>query len=157
MRFCRRYEVALRRNTHTAQTDPKQSAPAVTKFHSKLLRFRRRGFSQTKDIANIDQTPLLLVLYDRKTCADKEGAVKYGAYQDHLVLISGSAVCNWQYLGMVYPDFIRWLYFVEKAWELLGKSKKVRTAECRLNFNQKLGATNQWWKNGYQNNGKISL
>ena len=94
MRFCRRYEVALRRNTHTAQTDPKQSAPAVTKFHSKLLRFRRRGFSQTKDIANIDQTPLLLVFYDRKTCADKEGAVKYGAYQDHLVLISGSAVCN---------------------------------------------------------------
>ena len=42
----------------------------------------------------MDQMPLLFVFDDGKTCADKEGAVKYGAYQDHLVLISGSAVCN---------------------------------------------------------------
>ena len=37
MRFYRRYGVALRRKTHAAQTDPKQLAPAITKFHSKLL------------------------------------------------------------------------------------------------------------------------
>ena len=30
-----------------------------------------------------------------------KGAVKYGAYQVLLVLIIGSAVCNWQYLLMV--------------------------------------------------------
>ena len=33
MRFCRRYGVTLRRKTHAAQTDRKQLAPAITKFH----------------------------------------------------------------------------------------------------------------------------
>ena len=42
----------------------------------------------------MDQTPLPFVLDDGKTCADKGGAVKYSAYQELLVLISGSAVCN---------------------------------------------------------------
>ena len=46
-------------------------APAITKFHSKLLRVRRRGVYQTKDIANMDQTPLPFVLDDGKTYADK--------------------------------------------------------------------------------------
>ena len=86
MRFCRRYGVALRRKTHAAQTDPKQLAPAITKFHSKLLRVHRRGVYQTKDIANMD-------LMTEKPVQIK-GAVKYGAYQDLLVLISSSAVCN---------------------------------------------------------------
>ena len=71
MRFCRRYGLALPRKAHAAQTDPKQLAPAITKFHSKLLRVRRRGVSQTKDIANVDQTPLPFVLDDGKTYADK--------------------------------------------------------------------------------------
>ena len=71
MRFCRRYGVTLRRKTHAAQTDPKQLAPAITKFHSKLLRVRRRGVYQTKDIANMDQTPLPFVHEDGKTYADK--------------------------------------------------------------------------------------
>ena len=71
MRFCRRYGVALRRKTHTAQTDPKQLAPAITKFHSKLLRVRRRGVYQTKGFANMAQTPLPFVLDDEKTYADK--------------------------------------------------------------------------------------
>ena len=74
MRFCRRYGVALRRKTHAAQTDPKQLAPAITKFHSKLLRVRRRGGYQTKDIANMDQTPLPFVPDDGKTYADKESS-----------------------------------------------------------------------------------
>ena len=67
MRFCRRYQVALRRKTHSAQTHPKQLAPAITKFHSKLLRVRRCGVYQTKDIANMDQTSLPFVLGDWKT------------------------------------------------------------------------------------------
>ena len=71
MRFCRRYGVVLRRKPHAAQTDPKQLAPAIAKFHSKLLRVRRRGVYQTKDIANMDQTPLPFVLDDGKTYADK--------------------------------------------------------------------------------------
>ena len=71
MRFCRRYGVALRRKTQTAETDPKQLAPAITNFHSKLLRVRRRGVYQTKDIANMNQTPLPFVLDDGKTYADK--------------------------------------------------------------------------------------
>ena len=93
MRFCQRYGVVLRRKTHAAKTDPKQWAPAVTKFHSKLLRVRRRGAYQTKDVANMDQTLLLFVLDDEKPMQIK-GVVKYGAYQDLLVLISDSAVCN---------------------------------------------------------------
>ena len=89
MRFYRRYGVALRRKTHAAQTDPKQLAPAITKFQSKLLRVRRCGVYQTKDIANMDQTPLPMEKH-----MQIKGAVKYDAYQDLLVLISGSAVCN---------------------------------------------------------------
>ena len=54
-----------------AQIDPKQLTPAITKFHSKLLRVRRRGVYQTKDIANMDQTPLPFVLDDEKTYTDK--------------------------------------------------------------------------------------
>ena len=65
------YGVALRRKTHAAQTDSKQLAPAITKFHLKLLRVRRRGVYQPKDIANMDQTPLQFVLDDGKTYADK--------------------------------------------------------------------------------------
>ena len=71
MRFCRQYGVALQRKTHAAQTDPKQLAPAMIKFHSKLSRVRRRGAYQTKGIANMDQTPLPLVLDDGKIYADK--------------------------------------------------------------------------------------
>ena len=71
MIFCQRYGVAQRRKTHAPQTDPKKLAPAITKFHSKLLRVRRRGVYQTKDIANTDQTPLPFVLDDGKTFADK--------------------------------------------------------------------------------------
>ena len=74
MRFCRRSGVSLQRKTHAAQTDPKQLTPAITKFHSKLLRVRRRGVYQTKDIANMDQTPLPFVLDDGKTYADKRSS-----------------------------------------------------------------------------------
>ena len=52
------------------QTDPKQLTPAITKFHSKLLRVGRRIVYQTKNIANMDQTPLPFVLDDGKTYAD---------------------------------------------------------------------------------------
>ena len=71
VRFCRRYGVALRRKTHAVQTNPKQLALTITKFHSKVLCVRRRGVYQTKEIANIDQTPLPLVLDDGKTYAEK--------------------------------------------------------------------------------------
>ena len=117
-----------------------------------LLRVRKH---QTKVIANMDQTPLPFALDDGKTYADKGSSEIW--YQNLLVLIRGSALCNWQYLLMVYPAFVHLLYFVEKASELHAKSKKLRSAECRLHFNQKLGATNQWWKNGYRNNGETSL
>ena len=93
MRFCQQYGVALRRKTHAAQTDPEQLAPAITKLHSKLVPVRRRGAYQTKEIANMDETPLPFVLDDGKPMQIK-GAVKYGSYQDLLVLISGSALCN---------------------------------------------------------------
>ena len=64
-------EFFCEKKTHAAQTDPKQLAPAITKFHSKLLRVHKRGAYQTKDIANMDQTPLQSVLDDRKTYAAK--------------------------------------------------------------------------------------
>ena len=71
MRFFRLYGVVLRRKTHAAQADPKQLAPEITKFHSKLLRVHRHSVYQTKDIANMDQTPLPSLLDDRKTYVDK--------------------------------------------------------------------------------------
>ena len=46
-------------------------APAITKFHSKLLRVSRCGVYQIKDMANMDQTPLPFVLDNGKTYADK--------------------------------------------------------------------------------------
>ena len=59
------------------------------KFHSKLLRVRRCGVYQTKDIANIDQTPLRFVLDDGKTYADKGSSQVW--------CISGSSgFNNWQ-------------------------------------------------------------
>ena len=39
-------------------------APAISKFHAILLRFRRRGYFELKDIANMEQTPLPFVLDD---------------------------------------------------------------------------------------------
>ena len=71
MRLYRRYGVALRSKTHAAQTDPKQLAPAIAKFHPKLLRVHRCGVYQIKDMANMDQTPLPLLLDDGKTYVDK--------------------------------------------------------------------------------------
>ena len=61
----------LCKEKHALQTDPKQLAPAITNFHSKLLRVCRRGVYQTINIANMDQTPLLFVCDDGKTYANK--------------------------------------------------------------------------------------
>ena len=66
-----------------------------------------------------------------------KGAVKYSAYQDLLVLISSSAVCNWQYLLIVYPALVCLLYFVEKAWELIAKSKKLGDHRVQVAFQPK--------------------
>lgn len=71
--FCRRYCVSLRRKTHTAQKAPEQLKHVITKFHAKLLRERMRGSYKDCDIANMDQTPLPLVLDDGKTY-DTSGA-----------------------------------------------------------------------------------
>ena len=137
MRFCRRYGVALRGKTHAAQTDPKQVAPAITKFNLKLLRVRRRGVYQTKDIANMDQTPLLFVLDDGKTYADKGSS--------EIWCVSGSSGLDKRQCSVqltIFADGVprvrSLLYFVEKAWKLLAKSKKLWTGECRLHFNQSL-------------------
>ena len=88
MRFCQQYGVVLWRKTHAVQTDPKQLAPALTKFHSKLLHVCRRGVYQTKDIVNMDQTPLPIVLDNRKTYADKGSS---GVW-----CVSGSGLDKWQ-------------------------------------------------------------
>ena len=65
--FCQRYNISLRKKTHTAQKAPEHLRPAVTKFHAKHLRERQRGKYEDCDIANMDQTPLPFVLDDGKT------------------------------------------------------------------------------------------
>ena len=114
MRFCRRYGVALRRKSYIAQTDPKQLAPAITKFHSNLLRVGRRGVYQTKDIANMDQAPLPFVLDDGKTYADKGSSEVW--------CVSGSSDLDKRQSSVQLticadgdPTFVHLLYFVEKA------------------------------------------
>ena len=47
-----------------------------------MLRTRRRGTHQMKDIANIDQTPLPFVIYDGKTHADKGSSEVWCATHD---------------------------------------------------------------------------
>ena len=62
--FCRRFGVALRRKTHTAQNGPEQLRTTITKFHSNIFRERKRGKYEDSDIANMSQTPLPFVLDD---------------------------------------------------------------------------------------------
>lgn len=71
--FCRRYGVALRRKTHTAQKAPEQLRNTIMKFHSKILREQKRGKYEDCDTANMDQTPLPFVLDDGKSY-DSTGA-----------------------------------------------------------------------------------
>ena len=154
MRFCWRYGVALQRKPHAVQTDPKQLAPAITKFDSKLLRIHRRGVYQTKGITSMDQTPLLFVLDDGKTYANKRSS---GVW-----CISGfSGLDKWQCSVQLtifadgVPCICLLVIFCGKGQRITCKEQE--TAECRLHCNQKLGATSQWWKSGYQNNGETSL
>ena len=65
--FCRRNRIAIRRNTHVAQKSPSMLKASIEKFHSKLLRERKRGTYQLRDIASMDQTLLPFVLDDEKT------------------------------------------------------------------------------------------
>ena len=69
-RFTNRFEILLRRKTPCAQKDTQSLSYSIAKFHSKVLRTRRRGTYQIKDIANMDQTPLPFVMNDGKTYAD---------------------------------------------------------------------------------------
>lgn len=66
-RFCTRKKISLRKTTHAAQHAPSDLNAAISRFHAKLLRVRRRGSFSLGDIANMDQTPLPFVLDDGKT------------------------------------------------------------------------------------------
>ena len=70
-RFTNRFKISLRRKTHCAQKDRQSLSYSIAKFHSKVLRTRRRGTYQMKDIANMDQTPLPVAIDEGKTYADK--------------------------------------------------------------------------------------
>ena len=69
--FRNRKNVSLRKRTHAAQHAPPSLRGALSKFHAKLFRVRRRGKFELSDIANMDQTPLPFVLDDGKTYNDK--------------------------------------------------------------------------------------
>ena len=60
--ICRRKKIPLRRKTHAAQKSPAQLRTAVEGFHSKVLRQRKRGTYQLRDLGNMDQAPLPFVL-----------------------------------------------------------------------------------------------
>ena len=71
--FCSRKKIALRRKTHAAQKSPAQLRTAIEGFHSKVLRQRKRGTYQLRDLGNMDQTPLPFVSDHNKTY-EKQGA-----------------------------------------------------------------------------------
>ena len=56
---------------HCAQKDPQSFSYLIPEFHLKVLRTRRRGTYQVKDIANMNQGPLPVVMNDGKMHADK--------------------------------------------------------------------------------------
>lgn len=61
--FSRRYGVALRRKTHTAQKAPEQLRPAITnKIPCKNLAQENMGKYEDCDIVHMDQTPLSFIL-----------------------------------------------------------------------------------------------
>ena len=66
-RFQNRYNISLRRKTHCSEKPPTALEPAIKKFHSSLLRLRNTGNFKASDLANMDQTPLPIVLDDGKT------------------------------------------------------------------------------------------
>ena len=117
MRFCRRHGVALQRKTHAVETDPKQLSPAITKFHSKLLRVRRRGIYQTIDIANMDQTPLLFVCDDGKTNANKGSSEVWCVSESSGLEKPQCSVQLTIFADVVTPcpPSVRLLYFMKKA------------------------------------------
>ena len=117
MRFCRRHGVALQRKTHAVETDRKQLSPAITKFHSKLLRVRRRGIYQTIDIANMDQTPLLFVRDDGKTNANKGSSEVWCVSESSGLEKRQCSVQLTIFADVVtpWPPSVRLLYFMEKA------------------------------------------
>ena len=85
----------------------------------------------------MDQTPLLFVRDDGKTYAGKGSS--------EIWCVSGSSGFDKRQCSVqltIFADGVprvrSLLYFVEKAWKLLAKSKKVWTGECRLHFNQSL-------------------
>ena len=67
------FKASYRRKIHTAQKALEQLRNTITKFHSKILRERKRGKCEDRDIANMDQTPLPFVLDDGKSY-DSTGA-----------------------------------------------------------------------------------
>ena len=52
--FCRRNKISLRRKTHAAQKSPAQLRTAISGFHAKVLRQRKRGTYQLRDLGNMD-------------------------------------------------------------------------------------------------------
>ena len=65
--FCRRNRISLRRKTHTAQKSPEDLRHVIEEFHASVLRERKRGVYSLKDLANMDQTPLMSVMDDTWT------------------------------------------------------------------------------------------
>ena len=73
-RFINRFEISLCRKMYCTQNDPQNLSYPIAKFHSKMLRTRRRGIYQMKDITNMDQTLIFFVMDNKKTYADKRGS-----------------------------------------------------------------------------------
>ena len=156
MRFCRRYAVALRRKTHAAQTDPKQLEPAITKFHSKLLRVRRRGVYQTKDIADIDQTPLPFVLDDGKTYADK-GISEVWCVSRFSALDKRQCSVQLTIFADGVPRVRPLVIFRGKGLRITRKEQEAWERRVQVAFQPKAWCDESMMKNGYRNNGETSL
>ena len=71
-RFQNRYNISLRRKSHCSQKPPTALEPAIKKFHASFVRLGNIGNFKASDLANMDQTPLPIVLDDGKTF-DKKG------------------------------------------------------------------------------------
>ena len=143
-RFCRRFKVSLRRETHTAQKVPAELEFILRKFHKHLLRVRKRGKYELADIANMGQTGLSFITDDGKTYETTNSKMS-GVSQVNQALTSDNAPCN-------SP-----LFFVDSDYLLKTAKRSNGIKELLFNFKRMLGVMKQLWLLGYRTTGAAIL
>ena len=75
--FCRRYRICFCRKTHAVQKSSNELRQKIEKFPVRIILERKRGTYNSRDLVDIDRTPLSYALDDNKTY-DKTASKRYG-------------------------------------------------------------------------------